>query len=422
MSTSHMHIGLVGPIATADIKHLLDGDITRLPKGYAGGPLLATLITELLARGHTVSAFTLTNDLPLKTDAAVTAIGADNRFSLHYVPMRPKAWRPNGWLPGRIMDFFRFEIQGLKRAILERKPEVLHAHWVYEFALAAIDTGLPHVITCHDSPLTIAKLNSRSRPTHSLYRWLRVLMARKTFKSAKLVTAVSPYMRDEVQGMTKTPIQVVSNPVDDLAIELSAIRDIDNRPAIAMICNGWTAWKNPEPGLVAFNKLLGRVPAASLHLYGNDFGAGQIAEKWCKAKGIEKNMKFHGAVPHKQLLHSLAKHDLLLHTSLEESFGMALAEAMAMGCPVVGGEESGAVPWVLNNCGVLCDIKDENDIYRALMIAIDPENYKELAKKSIANASDRFTTSVIVDGYTKAYASALSNNTVSLQLDRKQTI
>lgn len=361
-----MHIGLVGPIATADIKHLLNGDIASLPKGYAGGPLLATLITELLARGHTVSAFTLTNDLPLKAEAAVTVTSADNRFSLHYVPMRPKAWRPNGWLLGRIVDLFRFEIEGLKRAILESKPEVLHAHWVYEFALAAINTGLPHVITCHDSPLTIAKLNTSSRPTRSLYRWLRVLMARKAFKSATHLTAVSPYMRDEVQAMTKIVIQVVPNPVDDLAIALAKTKEASESPAIAMVCNGWDVRKNPEPGLLAFNKLLQSMPKATMHLYGNDFGPGQTAETWCVRRGINKGMHFHGPIPHKKLLQELAKHDVLLHTSIEESFGMVIAEAMAMGLPVVAGETSGAVPWVVDKSGTLCNIREIEAITDAL--------------------------------------------------------
>ncbi|MDT7516455.1 glycosyltransferase family 4 protein [Rhodoferax mekongensis] len=403
MSTSRMHIGLVGPIATADIKHLLDGDITSLPKGYAGGPLLATLVTELLARGHTVSAFTLTNDLPLTTNAAVMATGTEKRFSLHYVPMRPKAWRPNGWLPGRIMDLFRFEIQGLKQAILARQPQVLHAHWVYEYALAAIETSIPHIITCHDSPYTIAKLNSTRRPTQSLYRWLRVLMARNTFKSAKYLTAVSPYMRDEVQPLTKETIHVVPNPVDDRAVEMARVRKASGAPAIAMICNGWDKRKNPEPGLLAFNKLLKEMPGATLHLYGNDFGPGQTAETWCTSKHIKEAMHFHGQLPHRDLLVQLAQHDILLHTSVEESFGMVIAEAMAMGLPVVAGNNSGAVPWVVQESGELCDVTDQNSIFDSLMRLTEEAHYTSLSRSGINNIQKRFTASAITDGFLGLY-------------------
>ena len=401
-----MHIGLVGPIATADIKHLLTGDATQLPKGYAGGPLLATLIGELLSRGHTVSAFTLSNDLPLQANRTVTATG--NRFTLHYVPMRPRAWRPNGWLPGRITDLFRFEIRGLSQAIAQANPEVLHAHWVYEYALAAIETRIPHVITCHDSPYTIAKLNSTSRPTQSLYRWLRVLMARKTFKTAKYITAVSPYMRDEVQAMTSTPIHVVPNPVDDLALALATPRLPNSSPAIAMVCNGWDARKNPEPGLLAFNQLMNDLPGATMHLYGNGFGPGQTAETWCKAKGIEKGMHFHGAVPHKQLLKELAQHDLLLHTSIEESFGMVIAEAMAMGLPVVAGKNSGAVPWVMRTSGELCDVTNQQNIYKSLLNSISTINYARHSADGINNIHSRFATSAVVKDFLHLYELATS--------------
>lgn len=403
-----MHIGMVGPIATADIKHLLDGDITQLPKGYAGGPLLATLIGEHLSRGHTVSAFTLSNDLPLQANGTITATGTDNRFTLHYVPMRPRAWRPNGWLPGRITDLFRFEIRELARTILRDKPDVLHAHWVYEFALAAIETRIPHVITCHDSPYTIARLNTKSRPTRSLYRWLRVLMARKTFKAAKYITAVSPYMRDEVQAMTRTSIEVVPNPVDDLALQMASSRQTDTSPAIAMVCNGWDARKNPEPGLLAFSRLVQDIPGATMHLYGNDFGPGQTAENWCNGQGIKEGMHFHGTLPHKQLLKELAKHDLLLHTSVEESFGMVIAEAMAMGLPVVAGNASGAVPWVVGDSGTLCEIRDPADIAAALAQALAQESYATSSVRGIESVKNRFTTTTVTDHFFAIYKTAMA--------------
>ena len=50
--------------------------------------------------------------------------------------------------------------------------------------------------------------------------------------------------------------------------------------------------------------------------------------------------------------------DVLVHPSLEEAFGIAVADAMALGIPVIGGLNSGAVPWLLGEgtCGMLCDV------------------------------------------------------------------
>ena len=400
-----MHIGLIGPIASSDIADLVTCDVASLPTGYSGGPLLATIIRELLKRGHTVSAFTLTNDLPLTPQSTLMARGP--KFSISYVPMRPRAWRPNGWLPGRIIDLYRFEIAGLKQAVLGQNPDVLHAHWVYEFALAAVATALPYVVTCHDSPYTIAKLTSSSRPTRSLYRWLRVIMALRTFKHADLVTAVSPYMRDAVQGLARQPLVVVPNPVDDVAISVGKPRHLNHPPQIAMVCNGWDAWKNPQPGLFAFKTLRNSMPQAQLHLYGADFGAEQTAHAWCVKQDLTEGVFFHGSMSHHQLLLRVNQHDLLLHTSTEESFGMVLAEAMAMGLPVVAGQSSGAVPWVVGEDGCLCDITNPAAIASALVATLEPARYAELSRRGIEAVRRRFTTPAVVDQFQSLYEQAI---------------
>jgi len=405
VDSTSMHIGIIGPIATADIAHLLGGDVVGLPPGYAGGPLLATLIGELLRRGYRVSAFTLSRELPLKRDASVTAHGEN--FSITYSPMRPRAWQPNGWLPGRIVDLFRFERQALKHAITRAAPDVIHAHWAYEFALAAVGSKIPHVVTCHDSPYTIARLASRSRPTISVYRWLRVLMARKALREAQCVTAVSPYMRDEVQSITTARIAVVPNPVDDLAFTLARQRKAPEMPRLAMVCNGWGIWKNPQPALMAFAKLRISRPDAELHLYGHDFGAGEAAESWCAQNGISDGLVFHGSVPHHRLLQSLAEFDLLLHPSLEESFGMVIAEAMAMGLPVVAGDSSGAVPWVVGETDGLCNVRSPEAILQSLMKVLESGQYARLSSTGMSAAFARFSTVKIVDRFYELYEQVL---------------
>ncbi len=401
-----MHIAIVGPIATDDIKHLLHDDVVTRPCGYSGGPLLATLIGELIKRGHTVSAFTLSNDLPLQRRQAVVAHGQN--FTLNYLPMRPRAWRPNGWLPGRIVDLYRFEIDGLRHAIEQAQPDVVHAHWTYEFALAALQSKIPHVVTCHDSPYTIARLASSSRPTQSLYRWLRVIMARNVFRNTQSMTAVSPYMRDKVQSLTSVDIAVVPNPVDNHALLTARPRHVPAEPRLAMVCNGWNNWKNPIAGLLAFRQLQKTRPHAELHLFGADFGPGQTAENWCKANGIDVGLVFHGSVSHHRLLNSISRLDLLLHPSLEESFGVVIAEAMAMGLPVVAGQASGAVPWVVGGIGGLCDVTEPNAIAKALEETLQPERYVQLSERGIAAIRERFSTAAVVDQFYALYQKAVN--------------
>lgn len=400
-----MHIAIAGPIATEDIAFLLNATQQDLPLGYPGAPLLATLIGELLRLGHRVSAFTLSSDIPLSRREPIVAQG-DN-FTMNYSPMRRRAWQPNGWLPGRILDLYAFERRHLQRAIAQAAPDVVHAHWTYEFALAALQTSLPHVVTCHDSPYKVARFYCREKLTRSLYRWLRVLMAHKVFNRAHCVTAVSSYMKDEVQGMARVPIQVVPNPVDEFALALVKDRNVPVLPSFAMVCNGWQALKNPQPAMQAFARFRACNPEAELHLYGHDFGVGQTAEIWAKQQGIADGMVFYGAIPHKKLLEALSNADLLLHSSLEESFGLSIAEAMAIGLPVVAGEASGAVPWVVGEGGVLCDVRQEQAIYRAIEQVLEPENYVRYSIAARERVESMFTVSSVASAYLESYQVAI---------------
>jgi len=400
-----MHIAVVGPIATADIVRLLHPGTptTALPCGYEGAPLLTTLIEALIARGHTVTAITLSHGMPLQHGRFAHASGP--RLDIVYVPMRRRAWRMNGLRLGRIVDLYAFERRGLIEAIRRGGADVVHAHWAYEFALAAIDSGRPHVVTCHDSPMLVAQM------TRSRYRRLRVVMARRALREARCVTAVSPYMRDAVESMATVAIGVVPNPIDPAAFALGEHRDSPARAGlqVAMVCNGWGPRKNPEPAIEAFAMLYACRRDARLHLYGHGFGRGQQAERWAAAHGLDAAIEFHGALPHAQLLQALSRHDVLLHPSLEESFGMVVAEAMAMGLPVVVGERSGAVPWVAEGAGLAVDVTRAQAMSAALLeLADDPARASALGQAGRARAGRCFSAQQVAASFELLYAKVVA--------------
>jgi glycosyltransferase involved in cell wall biosynthesis len=171
-----------------------------------------------------------------------------------------------------------------------------------------------------------------------------------------------------------------------------------------MAANGWDKRKNPEPALRAFAHLRMRKPGARLKMYGADFGPGERAEQWVQQRGIAKGMEFIGRVPYRQLLDGLADSDVLVHPSLEETFGMTLAEAMAQGVPVIGGAHSGAVPWVVGEGGILTDVTSEAAIEQAMLDLLDtPERYRAAASAAKAHAHSNFTVARVADAYETLY-------------------
>ncbi len=397
-----MHIGIAGPIASADIAALLDGPAHGLPRGYEGAPLLATLIEELLARGHRVTAFTLSSDLPLADDASVTATGSC--FAIHFVPMRPRAWPFNGRRVGRIVDLYAFERRGLERAMRAAAPDVIHAHWAYEFAWAALSSGIPHVVTCHDAPLVIARMSSGFK--RGGYRGLRALMARHVLRRARCVTTVSPYMQAQIEGWCTVPVAVVPNPIDPRAFAVRRTPQA-GRARVCMVCNGWGERKNPEAALLAFERLSRSHTTVELVACGHDFGPGGQAEHWWRERGMEGHVEFRGAVSHAAVLKLMGESDVLLHPALEESFGAVVAEAMAIGLRVVAGAQSGAIPWVVGEAGALVDVTNADDIANALAatLALGAASEPAIARAR-ASVGERFSASAVARAYETEYAKA----------------
>lgn len=398
-----MHIGIAAPIATEYVKHLLDGDTTRLPNGYGGAPLIGTLIDELIRRGHRVTAFTTSGGLPLPKHDCHIAKGPD--FTLYYAPVRPRAFFPVGGFLGRGADAFRHERLALTRAMRESAPDVIHAHWTYEFALAAIASGLPNVVTCHDAPQAVL------RYMPNLYRLVRYYMARQCLSRASCVTAVSPYLKNAVQKFTAAPIHVIPNPLSpDLTDRpISRKQSTNGEPVVAMVANGWGKLKNPIPAIQGFARMRKTYPQARFRLFGVDFGPGEAAQRWSIAHGVSDGIEFVGRLSHAELLKQIAEADVMLHPSLEETFGVSIAEAMALGVPVIGGARSGAVPWVVGVGGVLVDVRDPVAIESALIGLMDLPIYKKCREAAILRAREDFSVAKVADAYERLYRAAVES-------------
>ena len=403
---SKLHIGITGYIGTDHVSEWLDGDTSLLPKGQPNAPLLGVLIGELLKQGHKVSAFT-TDTTIFDENKIIKASGKN--FDFYICPARPRAWRFNKFYLGRAVDGFAYERHQLLKAVKQAQPDIIHAHWTYEYALAAIKTGLPHVITCHDSPKTILRYSL------GFYRFIHYLMARIVFKNGKNFSAVSPYMASSVQKYTPENIHIIPNPVANYVLKQGYQRNNPLKKRIGLICNGWSDYKNPKPALIAFSNLTKIHPTAELHLFGFEFGINESAQKWCEKYNLNAGMHFHGITPHKQLIEQLSKLDLLLHPALEESFSVVIAEAMTIGLPIVAGKYTGAIPWVvganLNTnqecCTVLTDVTNPDEILTAILTAFD-HKYSERSFAGYTRSKEMFNPVKICKTYTSLYRDILN--------------
>lgn len=397
-----MRIGIAGPISSESVTRFLDGDIKDLPQGYSGAPLLGTLIGALLERGHSITAYTTSSDLPLSESVSATG----DRFKITFCSARKRAIRYGDGHWGRAADTFKYERAALCRAMREDAPDLVHAHWSYEFALAALESGLPHLVTCHDAPQVVL------RYAPNLYRLVRYFMARRVLGQTQNLTAVSPYLQQKLSRYVGAPIVVVPNPLPPHPVHLGTMnREYDPaRPRIAMVLNGWGRLKNPKSALRAFATLRRNFPAAELSIMGCDYGAGGKAAAWARSQGLTDGVHFMGPQTYATLLSKLAESDLLLHPSLEETFSMSIAEAMSLGVPVIGGQASGAVPWVVGEGGCLVDVRSEQAISQAAAgLLSDPQRLRHVSDRARSSAKSRFSPEAVAVAYEARYMQSLAS-------------
>lgn len=213
----------------------------------------------------------------------------------------------------------REEVAGSARA-------VVHAHWWFPAGLAA-PRGVPLVLTCHG---TDVRMLQRGAPV----RWL----ARTPFRRARRVTTVSRSLAEALRRGGAS--------VRDDAIVPMPVTQVD-RP-----------WSQGGGGIVVLGRLteqkrvhlaieayaLARQRGCVLPLVIAGDGATRAAlQVQAGGLGLGSSVRFLGAVPPAAVPALLATADACLMPAVGEGFGLAAAEALMQGVPVVACTDGGGL-------------------------------------------------------------------------------
>ncbi len=174
------------------------------------------------------------------------------------------------------------------------------------------------------------------------------------------LTAVSPYLADRWRRemLFKEKIEVIPNPVPLKVDGFNAHKRRRTGPVILSVSDG-SRRKNVLTLMRAFGLLAARYPEAELRLVGNGLGPeDDLARTWL-SMGRSGSVSFLGRLSREDLEAEYAQASVFCHTSLEESQGLVLLEAVQRNIPVVAGRDSGAVAWTLFDgaAGVLTDVR-----------------------------------------------------------------
>jgi glycosyltransferase involved in cell wall biosynthesis len=83
---------------------------------------------------------------------------------------------------------------------------------------------------------------------------------------------------------------------------------------------------------------------------------------------------------------------------------------MSFGVPVIGGNKSGAVPWVINDPQLLVDVtKSKLMAIKMFDILTNTSLYKNIAIECYHNVAERFSSNAVIALYLAYYEQILSN-------------
>lgn len=384
-----MHITLCGPVDTQRLEALTGEKLAGAPPGLGGTPV-NELAAGLLRLGHKVSI--ATTDHTISNNVAVSS----GRLNVVYCPLRAG---PTYRARERALDMFDKEIKSLTSVITSFSADIVHAHWTYEFAEAAVRSHLPHIVTMHDLGWEYLLL------FRDPYRVMRLLMKYRVMPRVHHLTVVAPFMAKKAwQYGYFGHVDVVPNGITVPApIKASEPRGPDWSPKIFAIGDEGRI-KNVRAAIKAFRLLRKSYPQGELHLYGPG-----LDERYVNG---EYGVFGHGKVDQGELMARLQSDaTVLIHPSRLETFGMIIIEAKARGVPIVGGQASGGVPFVCGNAGaIITDIENPKAIAGAVAALLSsPEKLEIERYKARADFEARFDNDKVTQMYVDIYKRVLND-------------
>jgi glycosyltransferase involved in cell wall biosynthesis len=228
--------------------------------------------------------------------------------------------------------------------------------------------------------------------------------------------ACAKWLADEQRRFTDLPIHVVMNGVDTRIFKPRTDSDVPvaSPPIVAWVGRG-------VDGAKQIGKLAAVAPflhASGIKLWlAEPHGPEEVEriEPWA-VKVLKPLVDFWGAVPKEQMpafyQQVAASGGCVLSTSISEGLPLALLEAQACGCPVIGANVRGVNECVdPNHGGVLYEFDIAPDLLANLVVDVinDHTRMKWRRKACVEYVRERFSIEKVADALLRIYSEALQS-------------
>jgi glycosyltransferase involved in cell wall biosynthesis len=218
-------------------------------------------------------------------------------------------------------------------------------------------SGRPIVIVAGGNDSTLYRDSRSGQPYGYLANpWYKRLATRLSLRFGTAVLAVSEFMIGDVRKLGATGARVVHNAVDTARFSPGDVE----RTAITTILNlegDVGATKRGDVLLRAIPLIEAQRPGQRYVVIGRKGDAFERTAALARSLGVADRIEFTGPLDNDRVVERMQRSLVYVQISDTETFGVAIAEAMACGTPVVVSRR-GAIPEVVGEAGVYVDHND----------------------------------------------------------------
>ncbi len=274
-------------------------------------------------------------------------------------------------------------------------PEIVHAHDCLYGGLIgqriATKLDVPLVVTIHSSAFP-----------RQLFSPSEMELVRGVLGSAQRVVAVSSFLARSVADSVRAAMnpEVIPNVVDPVffGIARSPYRHQEQR---FLAVGNLIELKRFDDLITAFSELPSR--SATLTIAGDGPLRSRLVQL-ARRLECEGRVRFIGHVDRQELASEMEKADTLVSTSQVETFGVAVAEAMAAALPVVVTESGGPQDFVDSRVGWTCPVADLDSLAEAMGESMNDEAHASRGLVARTVAAQRFSPAAVYDRLAGLYS------------------
>ena len=266
----------------------------------------------------------------------------------------------------QIIEYVQTYIKVTKEVVADFKPDIIHAQHLWITPYAALQTGIPYVITVHGTDLMGFKKDER---------YHKYALA-GGINAAKIIT-ISRQVHNDTLKIYKLPeekLKLNPNGFDDDMFQPKNITKKElftqfglniNPEKLVSFVGKFTDFKGIDILIKAARKITDEIPEVVFALAGDGQLMSEMKELTAQLK--LDNMFFLGQQTQEDVASLYSAADVSVVPSRIEPFGLVAIEALGCGTPVVATNAGGLPDFVNNKVGQLIEMENVEALANAII-------------------------------------------------------